>query len=314
MNRGTLSEPVSAKDSPVPGFFISNMHGEAGSWGAYFNFLKSTGKGTELEELAQSKSWRSKQKYQYKKVVEEGKHKNIPLSYGLCKSINEAQRKQMKDHRLRESMTAWWFIFERHTSEIREKYPDSPITHLFLFVAGLKYRKFDTEEMLMWMLCAYLEWISLDLMVVRQIDNNNRCDSFFVPIHCWIPRSDGDSLRTTRNTVLSELFEKYDDRNFRHLIGRANGYDKGTLSRHRKLSVNHTMIELRQHSDIVPPVLIEIQYRMLFSFVSFFEEMQLDMLSNNIPVRVIEASFSRLPKIASTFEDELYKYFIENNV
>lgn len=59
------------------------MHGEPGTWAAYFNFIKQIGKDTELETLATDKSWRSKLKYEYKKAVGKENCKSVPLSFGM---------------------------------------------------------------------------------------------------------------------------------------------------------------------------------------------------------------------------------------
>jgi len=286
------------------------MFGELESWPAYFNFAKRIGRGKALAELATNESWRRKQKRQYEKIANGKSDKSIPLSYGLRESISRKIVTEGKH--LDEPVTVWWYLFEQTVFTTQDKYPDSPITHLFLFLATLKNRKFDSEEALMWMLCAYLEWIYLELFLVQRIDEHNRCDSFFVAMEKWIPQSEGGCLRTTRNRVLNEIFDSRDDRNFRHLLGEPHWHDATT--KRRKLKVEHAIIELKRRSVPITPVLDDYRYRALFSFVNFFEWMQMDMLSNNIPAIYIERSFSRLPEVASTFNNEIYKYFLDNNV
>lgn len=308
----SLSESLPVRISPVPYFFIANMHGEPGTWTAFFNFAKQIGKGTELETLAGEKSWRSKLQYRYKKAVGKEHSKNIPLSFGMRTRIAEKLRERRGRHDSEEGpVTVWWFLFEEITYQIYEEYPDSPISYLYLFLVKLRNQELDSEETLMLMLCAYLEWISLELLVIHG-NRDNWCDSFFVPITSWVPQVIDGKLRTTRNIVLNEVFRKYDDRNFRHLLGKATGYDKSNLSAHRKLNVDHAMIELMKNPEVADLITGDYHFRALFNFVSFFEWMQLDMLLNNIPAELIVDSFSRLPVISDAFEQGLYRYFSEN--
>ena len=308
MDKRALSKSMPARSSPVLYFFIANMYGEPGSWPAYFNFMQRMAK--ENPELASDPSWRIKQKRRYKKVVGNNNHKSIPLSYGLRETVYRRIATQGK--RFDAPVTIWWCMFEDLVSAIQDEYPDSPITHLFLFLTTLKNREFDSEELLMWMLCAYLEWIHLELFVVHRIYENNHCESYFVPLEFWMPHSHDYRLRTTRNRVLNKFYKYRDDRNFPHLLGEPRWHENS--KKYRKLNVKHAMLKLKQNSVLASPVLEEYRYHALFSFVHFFEWMQFDMLSNKIPAEYIESSFSRLPEVASTVNHELYKYFTENNV
>jgi len=96
------------------------------------------------------------------------------------------------------------------------------------------------------------------------------------------------------------------------LIGEPRWYSDSTDC--RKLSVKSALLELKRETNAKPLALDDYQYQTLFTFVKFFEWMQLDMLSNNIPASRIELSFSRLPELASELNDKIYKYFTDNNV
>ena len=312
MYKRAVSQQAQLQASPMPYFFISTIFGEPGTWPTYFNFLDRIGSGPPNDDPKNIASWRRKFKRLYARTDPDRDHKSITLGYYRSDSFR--RRIESGEFNDRGPMTSWWLVFEEFVNDIEQQYSDSPITHFLIFLTNLHDCEFDSELTAMLMLCAYIEWINLDQIIAKgeSVYGLSRCETYFVPIDTWIPQSDGNRLRTTRNRILTELLSSRDDRNYRHLIGEPQWYSDSTD--YRKLSVKSALLELKRETNAKPLAIDDHQYRILFTFVKFFEWMQLDMLSNNIPASRIELSFSRLPELASELNDKIYKYFIDNNV
>lgn len=318
MDNGFISEPTYACCSPIPHFFITSMFGKPGKWSTRFNFLKHIGKGGKLSDLASDNAWRKKQSRDFERLCEiigRDDHKTVPLLHGFDFS---GRKKEFHENNkwADKPVTPWWLVFIGSVQEIKEQYPDSPISHLFVFLTTLKNRKFDHEEMLMWMLCAYLEWIWLDHQVHNKPSGKGDPQLDFVHVNHWKPTSELNKLCTTRFKVLDEYLKHRGDRNFRHLRG-PRIHDANSAKKYRKLSVEKVVVELYDFdkSNNIKSVPLELkQYRILFYFVNYFELLQLDMLSEGIPAIRIEMSFSRINEIQRKFHDELGSYFEKHSV
>jgi len=315
-----LSRPSYACCSPIPHFFITSIFGKPGEWSTRFNFIKHIGKGEKLGENAVNENWRKQQKRLFKKyckAVGLSDRKDVPLLLGV--NLEELREKYHERYEWAdEEVTPWWLLFVHTANQVKEQYPDSPISHLLMFLTTLENRKFTHEEMLMWMLCAYLEWIWLDRLVLNKSNGNGDSKLDFVHINYWKPMSEINRLCTTRYRVLNEYLECRDDRNYRHLLG-PKTYDvcSAKTSQKRKLSVDKATVELYDFTDMTNKESSELekeQYKRLFSFVNYFECVQLDMLAQGIPAIRIEASFSRIDEIQRTFQDELDEYFKRHSV
>lgn len=309
MDKRALSDPQYVRSSPMLLYYIASLFGEPGSWGSYFNYLKHIGKGTSLEEKMCDDSSKRKIKRRVDKLRKaEGDVSGralfpgteLPRYPGILAKRNQGLDKPVSN---------WWYVSEVSAFDIKKKFPDSPISHFWVFLTTLENRQFDWEEMMLWMLCAYIEWIYLDKFV--RLRCSIKKENIFVPLNLWVPKAEDGRLSTTRYRVLSEFFENRDDRNYRHLVG-PRFHSGTTIKKHyRKMSVKHAML-LEKPDSINSPD--EFQYLQLFRLVHFFEWIQLDMLSNHIPAQAIEATFSRIHEIERCLEKELYRYFDEHNV
>lgn len=318
MDNGFISEPTYACCSPVPHFFITSMFGEPGKWATRFNFLSYIGKENELARFASDATWRKKEQRTFislcKNLGRED-NKDVPLLHGFDFKDLKSEFDRRNEW-AGNSVTAWWLQLVVVAENIKKECPNTPIADLYMFLTTLKNRKFDHEEMLMWMLCAYLEWIFLDRICNEKSNGNGDNTLDFVHVSYWKPISELNKLCTTRYRVLNDYLTKHNDRNYRHLIG-PRLHDSSSANKYRKLSVRNSLVALeanRKSQQIKSVFLEREQYRTLLYFMSYFELMQLDMLAKNIPAIRIEMSFSRIDEIQRKFQYELNLYMKEHAV
>lgn len=309
-----ISELESVRSSSVPQIFIDSFNdGSPGTWHNFFSGMKK--EWHPDRENASKQAWRKKVKSCVKKgelTLEE----NPLFKEDFKKEQLELFKKRNKG--LETPVSGCWFQFEQLVIVLKNDNPDPKVSTFLDFLLSLESRKFDFEEMLMWMLCAYLELLRLVDFKCDINDKGNNSQIIFTPIDQWIPESEEGLLCTTRYMIMTYLTEIDNCRNYRHLRGTPRLFSADSVeTKYRRFSVRLTMLRAKESNTFSPssnnPIGIK-KYEMLLRFVDIFEFIQLDMLSKKIPAHRICSSFSRLPSVQKTLRKELYEYSIQSSI
>ena len=310
MEKRALTDPIYVRSNPTIKMFLGSFYGKPGTWRAFFSTVKQP--WHPLSKKASTQHWRKKVK-EYSKLVRDEGESRRGLS-GLFPSTPEQTifltQLAKRNEGLEIPVSASWMKFEEVLEFLKTETEDNHLIAYYEFLASLEDRRFDLEEMLMWMLCAYLKLLHM----TQQLSDEDKMGILHVDV--WMPLAEGDELCTTRYRVISHLFEVRNSRTYRHLRGTRRLHNQLSAKNYRKFSVKHALLEVnKSYHDKAGENsgLNQDHYKLLFRFVHFFEWMQLDMLCKSLPAKRIEESFSRLPDIQKALQNEFDLFELQTN-
>jgi len=251
-------------------------------------------------EKKKSEYWKKRHREAYQKYAKEhGLDTDyIPLSW-IMNTVEDSEN---------------FLVFGLRQIEIwsHEKYPKSPLSHLFALTRSLTDYEFDYEATLMLMVVVYLEYAVTDMLLNEDADETNVYERNFVPIECWVPQANDGCISTTRYRVFKELFVGIDDRNYRHSVGKRQWQNRADATGERRtISTDRIIVEIEQASRMDKfnyALLPKRHYRILVTLVLHFEYIQLNMLRDGIPAERIVKSFARIDELQWRFTRCLAEY------
>jgi len=234
MDKRALSQPERMRSSVVWEMFVGYLYGEPGTLKSFLNQLKSP--SSRYAALAADPSWvrRLTRNVKAQKIEEIDLMFKAPLSDEELAQQSEREKKLAERNKDTESpVKFWWAEFETIVGVGRDIDSDPKATVFFDFLLSLENRKFDVEETMMWMLCAYF-YFPHAVETPEKISNGECRPIDFVPLDCWVPKAKDGELCTTRYQVMNHLCKNHfpketDNRNNSHLRGGAEWISTETI-------------------------------------------------------------------------------------